>query len=201
MEGNRLVVGDPVLQRDAQTVSYSVGICVIAHDFCDVENVGVAEPELFQTHHVLFCDAAWADSELQGIVEHGDAFVCYPGGLVIVLDASGEIIISQQPAKTAPVMGQSVVAVVFLGYDQRNHLTLHLAESFRPFHGLAIEDVVGVHTPGVESVDPQDPIDPLVDRVDDFIFQALQIIAPLVFVRGFDPGHQRNLVVHRKEDH
>jgi hypothetical protein len=91
------------------------------------------------------------------------------------------------------MMSSSIVALVDLGNHYRHHLSVDLAKSLGAPHRLAIKNIVGLEASGVQSVDPHYPIDAVVSRIDDAVFEVAKGTLPEFFVRGFNPRHHVNL--------
>jgi len=178
------VLGDPFFERNTEAISDPVGVGEVRDNFCDMEDVGVGESLASKRCDIGLGYGGRLTGEFLGISQHSDALSGEARRRIILLDAGGEVIITEQTAQTAPVMGNSVMALVDPGNDNSNHLPLYLAKCPRATHCLPVEHVMSFEAPRVERMDPHHPIDPVPFRVEKPILQSGEVSLPLVFVRG-----------------
>ncbi len=162
-----------------------------------MENVEVGKADITKTDHIFFRDGARVYGQFHRISEHGNALLREACRLEVRFDFPCEIVIAEQSAQTAPMMGRSVVALVDLRDHHRHHLPLYLSQRFSTPHRLAIENVMRLETPRVEGVDPHHPINALMGWINDPVSQLGEGTLPLILVGGFDPWHRTNLAVMR----
>ena len=151
--GCRGSVGDPVFGLEAEPVGDAVGVRVVADDFCDVEDVAVAEAGFAQGVDVGIVGRGGGFGELDGVAEHGGALGRQRNGGPVVLDGGDEFVVFDEAAQTAPVVDHSVVAVVGEADDQGDELAFGFAQRGGAGHGRFVDALVCGHAAGVERVD------------------------------------------------
>ena len=148
--GGSFLEVDPGFQRDPETVGDPVGIGEVGDDLHEIEDVPIAEALKAKTLDIALGDICWSDGQLLGILEHRHSSIAQPGGSEVRLERRGQIVIFEEPAQTAPMMGHSIVAVVQLRHDNRHHLALDLAERLGGFHHLGVQLLVSGEPFGVQ---------------------------------------------------
>ncbi len=105
-------VRDPGLGLDAQTVSDPVRVGVVADDLDYVEDVTVGEPGRPQGLDISFVHRTGLSRQFDGEPQHRPPLGGQVRGGPVSFDRLDKLIIFDQPAQTAPVVDNSVVAVV-----------------------------------------------------------------------------------------
>ena len=72
----------------------------------------------------------------------------------------------EEAAQTAPVVDDSVVAVVLQAHDQGDEFALDLAERCGAGHGRFVQALVCGHAAGIQRVHGEDVVDPPVGGID-----------------------------------
>ncbi len=119
---------DPEFDRHSERVCQAIGIGVVAHDLGDVEHIDVRASCVTEDLHVALLHPLRSTGQLICKSQNGQPAIVDPGRFVIRLDPVCQFVIPQQPAQTAPVVRQSVVAFVYFAYHHRDHFSINLRQ-------------------------------------------------------------------------
>lgn len=128
-------VVDPRLEVDSESIGNAVDVGVVADHLADIEDVPIRESRGFESGDVVLGHRRWFDGELLGEPEHRSSLLVETGGTPICFDAREEVIILEESAQTAPMVDNSVVALVDLAHHEGDEFTLNLAEGLGSSHG------------------------------------------------------------------
>ena len=107
----------------------------------------------------------------------------------VLFNGSRQLIVAEQPTQTAPVVDDSVMAVVLEAHHQSDDLPLDLAERRRTRHGRLVQTLVGRHAARVQRMHRQDVVDPAISRIDDPRIQLTEFAVPSVVGNDLDARH------------
>jgi len=125
---------NPGLCRDPQTVSDAVGVGVVGGALRYVVNVAVAEAHLAKSLHIGLLHVGGRGREFHRISEHGPSLLGQIRRTPISVYRRQKVIVLEQTAQTAPMVGDSIVTAVDLTHDQGDQFALHLAQRGRSRH-------------------------------------------------------------------
>ena len=106
-----------------------------------------------------------------------------------MFNRSGEFVVVEQPTQTAPVVDNSIVAVVLEAHDQGDEFALDLAEGCSPSHGRFVQTLVCRHAAGVKRVHGEDVVDPAGGRINNPRMKLTEFAVPRVVGNDLDACH------------
>ena len=176
------------LQLDAQPVGDAIRVGVVRGDLGDVEDVAVAETRCAQGVGVGALDRCGTRRQLFGVRENRRAALVEPGRPPVDFDPREQVVVPQQPAQTAPVVRDSIVAAVELADDEGDELAVDLAQAGGAGHDRAVQLEVRREPGRVQRVDLHDVVDSAAARIDDLRVQPRELAARRALVDVLDPG-------------
>jgi hypothetical protein len=135
--------GGSGLEPDSETIHDAVGVGVVRGDLGETEDVFIAEPHGKEPVVVLARHPRRREGQLRHVVEHRSPAIVDGRRFVIALQRLEKVVVLQQSAQTAPMVGQSVLAAIELADDQRDHLALDLGQGATPRHDVLVELEMG----------------------------------------------------------
>jgi hypothetical protein len=153
-------------------------------------HISITETDRSERIDIGFDHLAGRTGQLQRIGQHRHAPLTDRGGSPIDVDLSEERVVFQESAQTAPMMGESIVAVVLERNDVSDQLSLDLAQRPGTRHRRPVQAVVGGQSSGVDGVHRHDVVDPAEVTIDDSTVQRLELTLPLIIGNRSDPTHR-----------
>ena len=138
----------PVLDGDTESIGDPIDAAV-RRRLTDVVHISIAETDRSERIDIGFDHLAGRSGQLQRIGQHRRAPLTDRGGSPVDVDLGEERVVFQESAQTAPVVSESIVAVVLERNDVGDQLSLDLAQRPGPRHGRPVEAVVGGQSSGL----------------------------------------------------
>ena len=180
-----------LLQLHAQAARDAVHVGVVGGDFGDMQDVGVCEFGVAEEGYVAIADRTGRGGEFGRVVEHGCALGAQVGVGVVAFYGFQQVVVFEEAPQTAAVVGDSVLAVVLLAYDQGDQFAIDLAQAGGAAHDGVVEFQVGGESGRGRAVDRHDVVEFAGGWVEGLLVEGQQLALGFLQWRGFDPGHGR----------